>query len=139
MTLKTKILEWTASFLIGGAIGGALGYPLSSYIQKRDDEMRRHDVLYDFEITKPDALIPLGDINGDRYHDYVVGDSLEDERGNNKDQGRAFIFLGHTDGNCYSLDTYKLSVDERKKIVESAEGMIKMKRALSEIKAKKNN
>ncbi len=130
MVLKDKISGYVIPLLIGGAIGIGLYGIANHYIKKRDYKIMLDQALYDSKISRPDALIHLGDINGDRYNDYVILDSIEDRKGDNKDLGRAFIFLGHPDGVCYPIERFSYPESKRKEIISSAEEMARLKNAL---------
>ena len=67
---------------------------------------------------------------GDSLPDYVILDSAEDEKGNNKDIGRCFLFLGYSDGASYPLERFQYSEEKRKEVIKSAEEIARLKNGL---------
>ena len=126
MTLKDKILVFGLPILLGSFLTFGIGYSVYNYLERRENRLL-DQARYDYNITKPDALVPIGDINGDSLADYVILDSAEDEKGNNKDVGRCFLFLGHSDGVCYPIDKFSFPEEKRREIIKSAEELAKLK------------
>jgi len=106
MTLKDKLLNYAFPTLLGLFIAGG-----AYLIKKHMDDAVQENTNYVAQVTKPDVLIPIGDIDGNGLDDYVILDSFKDKEGNNKNVGRGFIFLGHSDGAGYHIDKFKLTKD----------------------------
>ena len=127
--LADKTDEWIKLFAFGTAFGGIVTGVLvtNKLIEYKE---------YAKEIYKPDALLSLGDINGDRQTDYIITDSLgKNDKG--EDIGRGFLFLGHSDGACYPIERFSFSESEKEKILKSAYELAELKNALLE-KSRKN-
>ena len=134
MTLKDKILVFGLPILLGSFVTFGIGHSVYNYLERRENRILEQ-AKYDLRITKPDALVPIGDIDGNGFADYIVLDSFEDKE-NNKDLGRGFLFLGHNDGICYPIERFSFSEERRKEIMKSAYEMAELKNAL--LSKKKN-
>ena len=116
------------SLISGFAIGAVATIGVSYYWF---EEAERSRAVYMAEVTRPDLIVPLGDLNKDDLQDYIVIDSWKDKEGTNSELGRYTIFLGSQNGLSYPLNKSSLSETEQARIKKSAEEMAALKLSLA--------